>query len=99
MSGWRTLPVTDDSALTTSGLKSGGVYRLSRNPQNVGWAISLLGVALARRSGLGASLVALFCAAFATYLPIEETFLEQTYGEAYRRYKQRTPRILGWRPG
>ncbi|MFK7603906.1 hypothetical protein ACI3L1_17020 [Deinococcus sp. SM5_A1] len=32
VSGWRTLPVTDDSALTTSGLKSGGVYRLSRNP-------------------------------------------------------------------
>lgn len=95
-SGWRTLPVTDDSALTTSGLKTGGVYRLSRNPQNVGWAIMLGGLSLARRSWAGAGLTGLFWAAFTTYLPTEEAFLEQTYGEAYRRYKARTPRFLGW---
>ncbi|CAM3717981.1 methyltransferase family protein [Deinococcus frigens] len=98
VSGWRTLPVTDDSALTTSGLKSGGVYRLSRNPQDVGWAITLLGLSLARRSWTGAGLTGLLWAAFITYLPTEEAFLEQTYGEAYRRYKARTPRFLGWRP-
>ncbi|GGR74302.1 hypothetical protein GCM10008959_39430 [Deinococcus seoulensis] len=97
VSGWRTLPVSDDSALTTSGLKTGGVYRLSRNPQNVGWTITLLGQSLARRSWVGAGLTGLFGAMFLSYLPTEEAFLNQTYGEAYRRYKARTPRFLGWR--
>lgn len=96
VSGWRTLPVSDDSALTTSGLKTGGVYRLSRNPQNVGWAISMLGTSLARRSWAGAGLAALFGAMFLSYVPAEEAFLEQTYGDAYRRYRARTPRLLGW---
>ncbi|CAM3448244.1 Isoprenylcysteine carboxylmethyltransferase family protein [Deinococcus saxicola] len=96
VSGWRTLPVSDDSALTTSGLKTEGVYQLSRNPQNVGWAILFLGTSLARRSWAGAGLTALFGAMFLRYLPDEEVFLEQTYGDAYRRYRARTPRILGW---
>ncbi|QLG13447.1 isoprenylcysteine carboxylmethyltransferase family protein (plasmid) [Deinococcus sp. D7000] len=97
VSGWRTLPVTDDSALTTSGLKTGGVYRLSRNPQNVGWAMLMFGVSLARRSWAGTGLAALFWGMFLNYLPAEEAFLEQTYGQAYRRYKAHTPRSLGWR--
>lgn len=96
VSGWRTLLVTDDSALTTSGLKLGGVYRLSRNPQNVGWAITLLGLSLTRRSWAGAGLAALFGTMFLSYVLDEEAFLEQTYGEAHRRYKALTPHFLGW---
>jgi protein-S-isoprenylcysteine O-methyltransferase Ste14 len=26
----------------------------------------------------------------------EEIFLEQRYGDAYRAYRERTPRYLGW---
>lgn len=96
--GWRGLPVADDSGLATGGLVTGGAYRLSRNPQNVGWALLLTGVALARRSGLGLGLTALFWGAFRAYVPLEEAFLERTYGEAYRRYRARTPRFLGQPP-
>ena len=97
VSGWRTLPTSDDSALTTSGLKTGGVYRLSRNPQNVGWVVLMFGVSLARRSWAGAGLAALFWGMFLNYLPAEEAFLEQIYGKAYREYRARTPRFLGGR--
>ena len=96
VSGWRTLPASDDSALTTSGLNTGGVYRLSRNPQNVGWASLMLGLSLARRSSAGAGLTGLFWAMFLNYLPLEEAFLEQTYGDDYHRYQANTPRFLGW---
>lgn len=96
VSGWRTLPVTDDSALTTSCLQTGGVYRLSHNLQNVGWAILMLGTSLARRSWAGAGLAALFGAMFLNYVPDEEAFVEQTYVEVYWRYKALTPRFLGW---
>ncbi|MFK7603907.1 methyltransferase family protein [Deinococcus sp. SM5_A1] len=58
----------------------------------------LLGLSLARRSWAGAGLTGLFCGMFLKYLPTEEAFLEQTYGETYRRYKTRTPRFLGWWP-
>lgn len=95
VSGWRALPVADDSGLATGGLVTGGAYRVSRNPQNVGWALLLLGVALVRRSGAGAGLTALFWAAFRAYLPLEEAFLERTYGEAYWHSRDRAPRFLG----
>lgn len=98
VSGWRSLPTADDSALATSGLHTRGVYRFSRNPQNVGWVILLAGVSLLRRSWAGTLLSGLFWAMFANYLPSEEAFLEQTYGASYLDYKIRTPRFLGWRP-
>lgn len=94
--GWRALPPADDSGLATSGLITGGVYRVGRNPQNVGWALLLTGGAFVRRSGLGLGLAALFWMTFRAYVPVEEAFLERTYDEGYRRYRACTPHFLGW---
>lgn len=37
-----------------------GIFRWSRNPQNVGWALALFGLAIAGRSGAALLLAALF---------------------------------------
>ncbi len=72
-----------------------GVYRYSRNPQNVGWGLVLLGVSLAGRSGAALLLTAVFFVVFRSYIPVEERHLERTFGEEYRRYRDATPRFLG----
>ncbi len=82
----------------TSGAKdqlaTDGLYRYSRNPQYmadiailVGWLI--LSTSLWAVPVIGLGLVTLIMAPFA-----EEPWLEETYGEAYRRYRARTPRFL-----
>lgn len=84
------------SGLDTSRLVTGGLYALSRNPQNVGWALALLGVAVAGRSVLALVMVALFALVLHTYIVrLEEPYLERIYGQAYRDYMERSPRYLG----
>ena len=84
MSGRRT-----DKLITT------GPYRYSRNPQNVGWFLGLLGIAVYGRSSVGLLFAVLLLAAFRTYVPIEEKHLERVYGTEWQRYRQHTPRFLG----
>ncbi len=74
-----------------------GVFRLSRNPMYLGFALLLLGLALAMRS-LPAVCVA---AAFALitdrwYIGFEERWLSAKFGAAYEAYACRTRRWLGW---
>ncbi len=83
------------SGLNGSELITGGVYRWSRNPQNVGWTFFLVGVALLGSSGLALLLAVLFWLSFQIYLPAEERLLEEIFGEAYRGYRSRTHRYLG----
>ena len=82
----------------TSGAKdqlaTDGLYRYSRNPQYtadiailIGWLI--LSASLWAVPAVGLALVALIMAPFA-----EEPWLDASYGEAYRRYRARTPRFL-----
>ncbi len=80
-------------------LVTGGVYRFTRHPQNLGWGMALLGVALAGRSGVALLLVAGFAVAVAAYLPTEERHLRARYGEDYARYRRRTRGLLGHRDG
>lgn len=80
-------------------LVTSGVYHWSRNPQNVGWMITLLGVSLVGKSGGAILLVALFGLLLHIYIVyVEEGFLEKIYGQAYRRYRAVTARYLGF-PG
>lgn len=84
------------SGMDTSKLITHGVYRWSRNPQNLGWGLCLLGVALLGNSGLGLLLAGLFWVMFAIYVPMEEKFLEDVYGDPYREYCAVAPRYFGW---
>lgn len=84
------------SGLETNVLITVGVDRYSRNPQNAGWGLALLGVALLGNSGLALLLAAMFWLMFRIYIPLEEKYLEQVFGAAYREYCAKTPRFLGW---
>lgn len=85
------------SGLEADKLVISGAYRWSRNPQNVGWGLVLLGIALIGGSAIALILVALFWLILHVYLVlVEEEYLEQVFGEEYRRYRSKTPRYLGW---
>lgn len=77
-----------------TGLKTDGLYRRSRNPQYVadvmilvGWGI--LSASLWTLPVLGLGALVLMVAPFA-----EEPWLEQAYGDQYRRYKSKVRRYL-----
>lgn len=87
------------SGQKTDELIDSGIYAWSRNPQNVGWALALFGIAVAGRSGFGLLLVVLFALVIHVYtVKLEEPFLEEMYDEAYRWYRSRTNRYFGF-PG
>lgn len=83
------------SGLEPGQLVTDGVYRYSRNPQNAGWGLVLLGISLAGRSSMALLLTVIFFAVFRSYTPIEECHLERNFGEDYRRYRDAAPRFLG----
>ena len=72
-----------------------GPYRYSRNPQVVGWGLTLLGAALIGRSFEALLLVVAFLLVHRLHLATEERYLERTFGEEYRRYRAKAPRFLG----
>lgn len=73
-----------------------GIYRFSRNPQNVGWGMALAGASIAGDAAFALLGTAVAIALFIAYLPSEERFLRHIHGEAYARYMQCAPRYLGW---
>lgn len=83
------------SGMDTSTLVTTGAYRWSRNPQNVGWELVLVGIALVGRSGLALLMAAVFWVTFRTYVGAEEEFLERIFGDEYRDYKAWSHRYLG----
>jgi protein-S-isoprenylcysteine O-methyltransferase Ste14 len=68
-----------------------GPYRLMRHPQNFGWGLMLLGVALAGRSLLAILLVGLFAAFVERSTRVEEGHLERRHGGVWRRYRVAVP--------
>ncbi len=80
----------------TPGLKTSGLYALSRNPQFLGYGLLLLGVVIAWSNLLGwiGLLSYLVLAYFVTC--IEEEHLTRAYGQSYRNYCARVPRFIGW---
>lgn len=81
--------------LTPSRLVTAGAFRLSRHPQNTGWAITLLGVAIASRSVIALAFVGVFGVFSARLASSEEAELERRHGAAYIAYRDRTPVLLG----
>jgi len=83
------------SGMDTSILVTTGAYRWSRNPQNVGWLLFLVGLALLGRSALALLLAAVFWGSFRAYVPAEEKFLERIFGAEYRDYRAWSHRYVG----
>ncbi len=82
--------------MDTSTLVTTGAYRWSRNPQNVGWALFLVGIALIGRSALALLMAAVFWGTFRAYVAAEEEFLERIFGAEYRDYRAWSHRHLGF---
>lgn len=76
-------------------LTEAGPYRVSRNPQYVGYLVFLLGFTLTGWSLWG--LAALLVVAISLHLLvlIEEEHLRRVFGESYIRFCRQTPRYLG----
>lgn len=72
-----------------------GAFRLSRNPLYVGLDLVLLGLALLLDSlwGIAALLVVVVVMHYGVILP-EERYLEERFGEPYRRYRAAVRRYL-----
>jgi protein-S-isoprenylcysteine O-methyltransferase Ste14 len=83
------------SGTATDQLVTGGAYQYSRNPQNTGWGIALVGIAIAGHSGAALMLAAGFWLAFAMYLRHEERFLRHAFGKQYEDFCRTTARFLG----
>jgi protein-S-isoprenylcysteine O-methyltransferase Ste14 len=86
------------SGMQPDRLITSGAFRFSRNPQNSGLGIILIGVAILGDSGLALVAAVGFWGVFYAYVGYEEDHLARVFGSEYESYRRRTPRFLG-RPG
>ncbi|MCC7253151.1 methyltransferase [Hyphomicrobium sp.] len=77
----------------TGGLKTQGIYRLSRNPQYATAIPGYLALAIAAYSASALTLSALLSVAFWLMATLEEKWLDTAYGSAYARYRGSVPRF------
>ncbi|MEA1941906.1 MAG: PEMT/PEM2 methyltransferase family protein [Pseudomonadota bacterium] len=76
-------------------LIEGGIYRVTRNPQYVGYAAMFFGAAVAGGSGLALASAVLFALTVHIFITrIEEPHLRRAFGEAYTAYCERIRRYL-----
>ena len=72
-----------------------GIYRISRNPMYVGFALLLLSIALFLRSPILISGMVVFVAYMNRYQIIhEESYLSKAFGPKYDEYKHKVRRWL-----
>jgi protein-S-isoprenylcysteine O-methyltransferase Ste14 len=87
----------DNSYGAREGLVTSGIYRWTRNPQNV-MLMAVYGLLAFAADDLASYLA---CGAMvATYylmILAEEPWLEGVYGSAYRDYCREVPRVFNWR--
>lgn len=80
---------------SAEGLIQRGPYRFSRNPQYVGYSISLIGWAMVTSSASTFMAAAMGIVAFALAPFSEEPWLLKQYGPAYEAYMRTVPRFMG----
>jgi protein-S-isoprenylcysteine O-methyltransferase Ste14 len=80
------------------GLVTNGIYRWTRNPQYATAIPAYLGAALASQSWGALTLTMVLTCAFVLMALAEEPWLEATYGETYRRYRDDVARFYHWSP-
>jgi protein-S-isoprenylcysteine O-methyltransferase Ste14 len=77
--------------LRATRLVTTGPYALMRQPQNTGWGIMLLAVAIAGRSLISLALVAVFCVFVAFLERVEDRALRTSFGLDYELWRETTP--------
>jgi protein-S-isoprenylcysteine O-methyltransferase Ste14 len=84
-----------DPSLPSTAIVTSGPYRFSRNPLYVGLALVYLGLTLALDSWWGIVLLALVLVVMHRgVVQREERYLEQKFGDGYRRYRAAVRRYL-----
>jgi protein-S-isoprenylcysteine O-methyltransferase Ste14 len=78
-------------------LRTDGLYRYTRNPQNVGYVLLFATYAVLANSPLVAVLTVEFTVVTVLQVLAEEAWLRDTYGDAYDAYCERVPRFVGLR--
>lgn len=71
-----------------------GPYRVVRHPIYTGLLVGLLGTAIARNDVQGYIAVAIALVALWHKLHIEERFMEETFGDAYRDYRTKVKALI-----
>ena len=90
---WRAgIPEQDRTALVTD-----GIYAFSRNPAFLGFDLMYLGVLLMYCNPWNGMFTAFAIIMLHLQILQEEKYMESTFGEDYRAYKQRVFRYLGRR--
>jgi len=72
-----------------------GLYGVSRNPVYVGMLLMQIGIAVACTSWLYLLLTVVLLILLNAILSAEERYCLDTYGDAYKKYMDRTPRWIG----
>lgn len=80
----------------TDGLVTSGIYRWTRNPQYASVIPVFLGLAVAADSASTYILCGMLVSVYVLMALAEEPWLEEAYGERYRRYCRRVPRFFNW---
>jgi len=91
---WFGLGTKSSLGMDKNKLKTGGVYKYSRNPQLVGYGIMLVSISILFFSWLTIIWILLYLIASYFMVKSEEEFLEQKYGQEYKEYCNSVPRIL-----
>jgi len=76
------------------GLHTSGIYALARHPSYLGILLMDLGFAGVFRSVLALALMPLVFWMFKRRMDVEESFMIGQFGDGYRSYMGRTPRLL-----
>ena len=87
----------DNSYGAQGGLVTSGIYRWTRNPQNLLLIVVYGCLAFAANSAPTYVLCAAMMGVYFLMVLAEEPWLEATYGEPYRRYRTHVPRFFNWR--
>ncbi|TKX42696.1 MULTISPECIES: isoprenylcysteine carboxylmethyltransferase family protein [unclassified Halorubrum] len=78
-------------------LRTDGLYRYTRNPQNVGYVLLFATYAVLANSPLVGVLTVEFAVVTVLQVLAEEAWLREVYGDAYDEYCERVPRFVGVR--
>ena len=75
---------------------TGGLYRFSRNPMYIGMLLMHIGLGVASASWLYIVLALILIFLLNAFVSVEESYCLHRYGDDYLKYKEKTPRWIGF---